>query len=478
MSNIIKKNSVHIFQKYDKQIIFFSKKVIFAEISEIAYNILKSQIWDKKSFYELSKHYKPNEIKECIKEIKILKRKGFFDPEKQFNQNQLSINYIINRQPSGIVLDIAQKCNFNCTYCYGTGGSYGSNIHFMSKAVAKAAINRLVKTSKDVKKFQIVFFGGEPFLNFSLIKYVVDICKRIEAREQKYFRFSVTTNGSILNNEIINFLKNNKFGVMVSFDGIKEIHNKYRPLKNGKGSFDIVIQNIKKLARHLPVTCRCTVVKEMISRNILAKIIKNAKLLRINNLILSPVDCSKIKNASYSLNADNLQELYHLFEEITENNFIKLINGTRTKIIFDPYCYLIRDFYKEKIFRRYKCGAFFGMRAVSTNGNIYPCHRFVGMDNFVIGNVFKGINYKKIMELLTDFDRSRYLVCKSCWLNKICGGPCYYYSANYNGTFNQPDETFCRIMRNNYETTLYFLVKYYNEIYEKPHTDIKATNHL
>ena len=148
------------------------------------------------------------------------------------------------------------------------------------------------------------------------------------------------------------------------------------------------------------------------------------------------------------------------------------------KINFDPFFYLIKDFYEGKTNRRFKCGAFFGMRTVSSDGNVYPCHRFVGLKNFVIGDVYKGLNYKKIEKLLEHLAETRNLFCKDCWLNKICGGPCYYYSANRNGTFNLPDRTFCQIMRKKYESTMYFLVKYYDEIYEKPYRYIKATQHL
>lgn len=265
---------------------------------------------------------------------------------------------------------------------------------------------------------------------------------------------------------------------MVSFDGIKRIHDKYRPFKDGKGSFDLVVQNTKKISKHLPLNGRCTVVNEMVSKNNINEIIKNSILIGIKNLILSPVDCSKIDNAYYSLSENNLQKLHNLFEDITEKNFINLIKGTRAKIIFDPYYYLIKDFYEGKIYRRYRCGAFFGMRTVSTNGNIYPCHRFVGLDNFIIGNVFKGMKYSKITKLLEDLDRIRYKKCKGCWLNKICGGPCYYYIANIDGTFNSPPKTFCDTSKKNYESAMYFMVKYYSEIYEEPNIYIRATQHL
>lgn len=206
---------------------------------------------------------------------------------------------------------------------------------------------------------------------------------------------------------------------MVSFDGIEKIHNKYRPFKNGKGSFDLVAKNIKKLSKHLLLQGRGTIVKETIKKTNFENIIKNSKSCAVNSLALSPVDCTKIKNKYLSLSKNDMQKLYDLFEKIAEKNFQNVKKGFREKVIFDPYANLIRDIYNGRILRRYKCGAFFGMATVSTDGNIYPCHRFVGLDNFIIGNVFEGIDNGKMLRFLEDLEKAKQLSCFYCWLNKI-----------------------------------------------------------
>lgn len=153
---------IHIFKKRSRKIAFFPQNGLFSEISDIAFEILKAKKWNKEKFNKLSKNYNPQEIEECLKEIETLREKGFFNPKK-LNQRTSDKKKINNRQPSGIVLDVAQVCNLNCKYCYGSDGSYGSNIPFMSKKVAKAAINYLIEKSKGVKKYQIVFFGANLF---------------------------------------------------------------------------------------------------------------------------------------------------------------------------------------------------------------------------------------------------------------------------------------------------------------------------
>lgn len=388
----------HLFKKKEKKIIFILKNGLFCEVSDIAFEILKCKNVNKKKLSNLSNKYSFQDIEECLKEIEILKQKGLFIYSKKSFSKPVNREQILNHRPAAIVLDVAQVCNLNCKYCYGSDGSYGSKIPFMSEDVAKASIEHLLKRAKGMKKFQITFFGGEPFLNFSLIKYVVNLCKDMGKRDNKKFQFSVTTNATILDDKIIDFLRENRFGIMVSFDGTEKIHNKYRPFKNGKGSFDRVTQNIKKLSKILPLQGRGTVVKEVIDKKTVEGIIKDSESIGIINLALSPVDCSKIGDTYFSLNDNELQKLSRLFEDITEKNFIKLKKGLRQKIIFDPFACLIKTFYEGRLNKYYRCGACFGMATVSTDGNIYPCHRFVGMDNFIIGDVFEGIYSDKIVK--------------------------------------------------------------------------------
>ena len=238
--------SPHLFQKKGIRIAYFPKNNLFCEISEIAYEILRSDNWKNKKADEFYKHCNHREEKECLNEINDLKRKGFFNPERNTRQ-EASIKPRFNYyQPSGIVLDIAQKCNFSCKYCYGADGSYGSMIPFMSKEIAKAASFHLIKTSKDVKKFQVVFFGGEPFLNFSLIKYVVGICKDLEKKEKKKFRFSVTTNASI----VTCIIHKHDFFLPGFYTRCIEIRDMYRKFKGH-------VTDFKKIGTcpEFPVTC-------------------------------------------------------------------------------------------------------------------------------------------------------------------------------------------------------------------------------
>lgn len=263
------------------------------------------------------------------------------------------------------------------------------------------------------------------------------------------------------------------------FDGSKRIQNKYRPFKNGRESFDIVLKNIKKMSKFLPVQIRVTIVKEMIDKKVLREIINNLELKGIRNLVLSPVDCSKIGNTYFSLDENDLRKMNIFFEKVTEGNFKKMRKKPREKVIFDPFAPSIRSYFEGKWREYYTCGACFGMATVSTNGEIYPCHRFVGMKNFIIGNVFEGIYEDKILKFFKEYERIRNK-CANCWLYKICGGFCYYYLAREDGTFTSPSPWLCNLRKKEYKTAMYFMIKYHEEIFQPPYHYhyITMTRHL
>jgi uncharacterized protein len=354
-------------------------------LSDLAYQVLRTLQSHTRSIEKILKYATRQEIKECLEEIRILEERGLFDESgRQYRKKIFSEEFIRSHHTSSLVLNVSQTCNLSCKYCYGNSGTYNCDIPFMSQETAKAALDFLIKASVDKRTYEVVFFGGEPLLNFQLIQYVVGFCKEIELRERRKFKFSVTTNGTVINDEIIDFLKRNQFGIMVSFDGVKSFHDKYRPFKDGQGSFDIVTRNIKLLAAHLPIIGRTTVVRDMVSSRILKKIIENGRILGINGIHLSPVDCTKIEAEAAPLGDYDMKKLSNFFDQSTENNLRRISSGDKDKIIFDPYAYFIRNFIRKRINRRYRCGAFFGMKTVSTDGKIYPCHRFVGLRPFII----------------------------------------------------------------------------------------------
>jgi len=461
----------HIFHKNGSRIGYFKNKNMFCELSRSAYNLLKVN-----TFNNNQSNLKNSKVfQECNDEKRTLEKLGFFDKKNSEvpigNINKKA--YFKTNGTGGIVLDVAQTCNLNCSYCYGGGGNYGSNVPLMDYETANAAINFLMKQGNGAKRFQIVFFGGEPLLNFPTIKYIVNLCNDLERNRKISFIYSITTNGTILNEEIIYFLIINKFRVMVSYDGEKNIHDKYRRFKNGATSYDLVADNIKLLSGRIPIQARGTIVNETINYRVLKNIMKNVEKLRIKKLLLSPADCSKIDANIFNLNPKNIKKLDNIFDKITERNLLKLRKGDRQLIPFDPYAAIIRNILSSKKNKSRKCGAFSGMSTIDTKGDIYPCHRFVGLKSYVIGNVCHGLDENKKSGFIADISKALSATCPNCWLEFLCGGQCYYYLATKQGTFESPKKEICESIRRRYETALYFIVKYRDLIVEKPYIYMK-----
>lgn len=346
-----------------------------------------------------------------------------------------------------VVLQIANDCNLNCIYCYGDGGSYGRERELMTMETAKKAINLMVEKSGDSKELTVVFFGGEPLINFEVVKGVWEYCKSLEESIGKTFYFSMTTNGTILTDEIYHFIKDNHISVMISIDGGKDIQDKHRCYCDGRGSFEDVKKNIERFkeARGGHLTARATVC----STDIRFKKIKEDLLaLGFTNVITSIVDTSEDSplfiGGPYT---DRVLEQYEILAEDYVESFKQ--NKPALNNLFSES---INRLYFKRIKSR-SCSAGSNSIAVGTNGNIYPCHRFMGMPEYVIGSLENGVD---------ETARARYREatiynkegCKDCWARYICSGGCSHTCAAHGDIFHAP-KCYCDIYRGLYELVLY-----------------------
>lgn len=353
-------------------------------------------------------------------------------------------NYML----ANIVLEIANDCNLNCIYCYGDGGAYGRKRELMSFEVAQKAIDFLVCNSGDLTELHVTFFGGEPLINFPVVKDVLYYCKKIESEVNKKFSFSMTTNGTILNDEIFNFIKDNRVSVMISIDGDRDIQNKHRCYCNGRGSFDDVKKNICRFkdARGGHLTARATVCSTDIRLN---KIRNDLFEMGFTNVFTSMVDTDEESSLFVGgIYTPLLIEQYRLMAEeyikgIIEGHAVR--NDLMTTKLSDIYyknCH-IRD-----------CSAANNTIAVGTDGNIYPCHRFMGMEKSIIGNLNTGINIE-LQHQYYEATVYRKKECKDCWARYLCGGGCPHTSVVHGGDIYHAPTCYCDIYRGFYEIILF-----------------------
>lgn len=362
-------------------------------------------------------------------------------------------------KPAGIVLMVTQTCNLACRYCYGVGGTYGADLPLMRERVALKGIELMLRRGEGRSRFNVTFFGGEPLLNFKMIKSSFTYCEEIKEKYGIEFRYSLTTNGTALNKPIASFLAKHRFGLMVSLDGTEEVHNRNRPYRTGRGSFEDAIRGIETaLSAGLKVQLRATLVKESLREGQIRKLILLAEKLGVSQLVTSPVDCGGDHRASYALSNSDLVHLDRQYGEITRENIERSCRIGDSRVVFDPHASLVKALARGKAAGIGRCGACQSMAAVSTDGKIYPCHRFVGMQAYAIGDVDSGIDETRVDRF---FDSAREAFegsCSNCWSRQICRGTCFYHSADGKGTFDAPDPNECRLARRGVERSLSYLL--------------------
>lgn len=356
------------------------------------------------------------------------------------------------------VLQIANDCNLNCIYCYGDGGSYGRQRELMTFKTAKKAIDLMVANSEGIEELLVIFFGGEPLMNFGVVKDTFDYCKSLEPEIGKKFTFSMTTNGTILNDEIYNFIKDNNISVMISMDGGCDIQNKHRCYCDGKGSFEDVIKNIERFkeARGGHLTARATVC----STDIRFKKIKDDLLsLGFTNAVTSMVDTGE--DSPLFIGGDYTERVLEQYRILADDYVENIMNGGKENDIL--FTSTLNSLYFKKMKVR-SCNAGNSGIAVGTDENIYPCHRFMGMEDYIIGTLDKGIDeslrgkYRKA----TIYAKEE---CKDCWARYLCSGACAHTSAVHGGDVFHAPVCYCDIYKGLYEIILdvYWRLKEWDE---------------
>lgn len=319
----------------------------------------------------------------------------------------------------------------------------------MRRATAFRSVDWLIEQSEDKKTLRISFFGGEPLLNFSLMKEVVHYALKRGRETGKEFEFGLSTNASLLDDEKITFLKEHKIIPLISFDGPKELQNKHRPFKNGKGSYDVCMLKIKKLLEVLPESrCRATIVGSsdpLAVDKALCAIGFGTRYLSVasrslfnseNKNHLPERDLTKMLNRAQA-------EAMELLVAIRERNTGKLNSLKHSGVLISR---LNRFINGQKRF--FPCGAGRASVAVSYSGDVYLCHRFVGFDGQRLGNIFSGDLNREIYQTRTlQFQHK----CLSCFAKYLCAGGCYHDNLGTTGSIFQPNEDMCALIRRSAE---------------------------
>ncbi len=397
---------------------------------------------------ELNGRYKEEDIKEAYEEITELKEAGSLFTEDIYENY---IDSFKNRQPvvKALCLHIAHDCNLACQYCFAEEGEYHGRRALMSFEVGKKALDFLVANSGSRRNLEVDFFGGEPLMNWEVVKQLVEYGRSIEEANNKKFRFTLTTNGVLLNDEILDFVNKEMGNIVLSTDGRKEVHDRMRPFRNGKGSYDLIMPKFKKAAESRNQTnyyVRGTFTHYNLdfSKDVLSLADEGFKQISVEPVVASPED-------AYALRTEDLPQIFEEYDKLA----VEMIKREKEGRGFNFFHFMIDLTGGPCVYKRLSgCGSGTEYLAVTPWGDLYPCHQFVGNEDFLLGNVDDGIVKKNICEEFKQCNVYSKPKCRDCFAKLFCSGGCAANSYNFHGNINDSYEVGCEMERKRVECAI------------------------
>lgn len=348
-----------------------------------------------------------------------------------------------------ICLHVAHDCNMNCEYCFAGKGEYSGEKSLMNLETAKKAIDFLVANSHGRKNLEVDFFGGEPLLNWNVCKETVKYARDIEDKCGKKFRFTLTTNGLLLDDDVIDFSNREMENVVLSLDGRKEINDAMRKSKNGRGTYDLVVDKFMKLAKsrgHKNYYVRGTYTKRNLD---FAKDIIHMADLGFKELSMEPVVTSS-ENA-YAITCDDIEKIMENYDVLSD----EIISRTGKENAFNFYHYDV-DFEKGPCLAKRVSGCGVGSEylAITPEGDIYPCHQFVGDEKYLLGNLDEGIKYADVMKEFKECNVYSRKDCIYCFAKLYCSGGCSANAYHQKGDIKEVYELSCHMHKRRIENSI------------------------
>lgn len=390
----------------------------------------------------------PEDVAEVLNDIENLKKEGKLFSEDTY-QN-LAIDF--KNRPTvikAICLHIAHDCNLACKYCFAGEGEYCGDRSLMSFEVGKQAFDFLIANSGTRKNLEVDFFGGEPLMNFEVVKQLVAYAREQEKIHNKNFRFTLTTNGVLLDEEVMDFANKEMYNVVLSLDGRKETNDRMRVSRNGKGSYDLIVPKFKEMVKRRGD-------KEYYIRGTythyntdFTKDILHMADLGFTKLAMEPVVASP--DAPYALKEEDLPILFDQYEKLATEMIRREKNGKG----FTFFHYMIDLEGGPCIAKRIAgCGVGTEYVAVTPWGDLYPCHQFVGDENYLLGNVFDGITNEEVrsrFKMCNIYTRPQ---CNDCFARLYCSGGCSANAYHATGSIEGIYELGCKLHRKRVECAI------------------------
>lgn len=392
--------------------------------------------------------YTEEETAEAVDEILLLAQEG------QLYTEDIYENYIDsfkNRETvvKALCLHIAHDCNLACRYCFAEEGEYHGRRAIMSYEVGKKALDFLVANSGNRTNLEVDFFGGEPLMNWEVVKQLVAYGRSLEEEHHKKFRFTITTNGVLLNDEILEFVNKEMGNMVLSIDGRKEVHDRMRPHRGGQGSYDEIVPKFKKAAEsrgQMNYYVRGTYTHYNTD---FAKDVLHLADLGFKQISVEPVVAPETED--YAIREEDLPQLLAQYDELAEEMIRRRKEGNG----FNFFHFMIDLEGGPCVAKRLSgCGSGTEYLAVTPWGDLYPCHQFVGNEDFLMGNVDEGVLRTDIRDEFKQCNVYAKEKCRDCFAKFYCSGGCAANSYNFTGNVNGAYDIGCELQRKRIECAI------------------------
>ena len=442
---------IHKFIQGDQRLVIDVNSGAIHSIDDVVYDILKDEdhIPDaNEARKELADKYDQNVIEEALADIKELIETQLLYSEDNYKEEAFELEPTFNVK--AICLNIIHDCNLRCRYCFADQGEYKGKREAMSAEVGKAAVDFLIKNSGTVKNLDIDFFGGEPLMAFDTIKEVVAYARGLEKRFGKNIRFTITTNAMLLNDERAEYLNQNMHNIVLSIDGRKETNDQVRLTKRGTGSYDIILPNIKRMVEKREkgklYYIRGTFTHENTDfyEDVMALAKEGFKEISIEPVVLS-------EGEELAITREDIPGIYKAYDDL----YYEMLERIGTEREFQFYHFNIDLEGGPCLYKRISgCGAGSAYVAITPKGDIYPCHQFVGKEEFKLGNLNEDTFDQGLSKEFAEAHLYNKPTCLNCWARFYCGGGCQANNYNFNKDIHVPYEIGCELFKKRTECAI------------------------
>ena len=422
-------------------------------VDDVAYDIIEMfEANDKDTILTaIGEKYKdtngvtPNDIEECYNQVSELKDEGMLFAPDTFEDKAGHLKQKTSGVVKALCLHIAHTCNLNCSYCFASQGNYHGDRAVMSFEVGKRALDFLIENSGTRKNLEVDFFGGEPLMNFDVVKQLVEYARSIEKEKNKNFRFTLTTNGVLIDDDVIDFANKEMSNVVLSLDGRKEIHDRFRVDYAGNGSWEKIVPKFQKLVearggKNYYMRGTFTHANPDFLEDIKVMLDLGFTELSMEPVVCASGDPSELTEADLPIVLDQYEKLAEL-----------MIERDKEGKPFTFYHYMIDLEDGPCIYKRISgCGSGTEYMAVTPWGDLYPCHQFVGDDAFKLGDIWKGVTNPDVQNCFAECNVYARKECRDCWAKLYCSGGCaanaYHSTGSVKGVYKYGCELFKKRM--------------------------------